>query len=281
VKLVRAGLGDHIHAGARFAAGTGVEHGSLNLEFLDSIRVHNRNSRRTARIGRKAVAGPVHDARAVLLEVVLRLLGAVHRELLRALADVARVKHAGIGPGRETQQHGVVARRQRHGRHHLRIHHRAHGSGFGLYHFRLSANLHLLRLRANLQGLIQNGRLRNGDRHRRNLQRVEAGSLKLHAIIPRRQQSKLESALRARGRGMHLSSIQACQRNRHIRHHSVGGVFQSPGQRAGRCRLAEQRRTQRHGANEQCQQSHYKHADVRAPTDFFKHSHPPHIGILL
>src|SRR5260370_41064735 len=91
--LVGAGLGDYVDVGTRVAAEAGVVGRSLDLEFLNSVRIGDSNARVETEVTRIAVAGGVVDGNAVHLVVVLLGAGAVDAHVLRTAAKCRPVGH--------------------------------------------------------------------------------------------------------------------------------------------------------------------------------------------
>ena len=89
--LIGTRFGHDIHVGAWVPAVTRVISGSLNLEFLDSVRVGNRDASIQSVIESLVVAGCVVDGDAVHLKVVFFRTGAVHTHILRTAPETGAI----------------------------------------------------------------------------------------------------------------------------------------------------------------------------------------------
>ena len=102
-------LGYHVDIGARVAPVAGVVGRGLDFEFLDGIRIWNRDSSVNAAIAGTAAVCDVIDGDAVHLEIILPGIGAIGAVIRGGFPESSGVAGIGVRTGRHTQDLGVVA----------------------------------------------------------------------------------------------------------------------------------------------------------------------------
>ena len=88
VIIVGAGLGHHVGVGAHVPAVTGVEQRSLDLEFLNRVRVHQDRCWAPCRIGQKSAGRGIRNRHTVHGGAVLAEVGAVHGNVRGAFSKL-------------------------------------------------------------------------------------------------------------------------------------------------------------------------------------------------
>ena len=139
----------------------GVVGGGLDLEFLNRIRIGNSDAGVNAAVLRRPCIGGVDDGDAVHLVIVAAGIGAVHGDVLGALADRGGVVHAGVRAGRHGQELRVIAVAERKSGYLLRSDRGSQRGALGLQRFGRGFHGDLFGLRAYFERPVQLRRLGN------------------------------------------------------------------------------------------------------------------------
>ena len=109
VELIGARARNHVHVSAWMSAVAGVVSRGLDFEFLNRIGIGNSNAGVNAAVLRRTRIGRVDDGDAVHLVIVIAGIGAIHGDVLRALADGGGVVHIGVRAGGHGQELRIIA----------------------------------------------------------------------------------------------------------------------------------------------------------------------------
>src|SRR5437867_9310965 len=166
MELIRSGFRNDVYIRAWIPPVAGVVGRGLNLELLEGVWAWYSDSGVQARIIGASTVGEIGDIDAIHLEVVLAGVVAIHRHVLRTLAEGCGVVGGRIGSRRQGQNLRVVASAQWKLSDGLGAYSGPQRGRGRLQSFRLDFDRHLLALRADFQSPVEYLCLGSAHRHR-------------------------------------------------------------------------------------------------------------------
>ena len=190
VKRVGARLGYHVDVSAHIPAISGVEHRSLDFEFLDRVGLHKADAGVISTVAcETSVVAAIGDGNPVHGNAILLDAGAIDGDIRGAFSQAGSVENVSAGAGGKAQKIRIVAGVQGERCRGVAGDDRAQCRIGGVHRFGLLVDGNRSRLRANLQYGVDGRGFCHVYGNRRKFLRLEACGFNLQMIVAQWQQA--------------------------------------------------------------------------------------------